>query len=71
MVLRDGTFHVVDSSELAFDWLLLARIGRLISRRNRSRLNRSLAVEIVAPVEIQKGYEHSFPWVKLQSNSSI
>lgn len=53
MVLQDGSYHVVDSSELAFRIATIAAFREIYSKTKPIILEPIMTVEVVAPGEFQ------------------
>ena len=53
MVLQDGSYHVVDSSELAFRITTIAAFREIYSKTKPIILEPIMTVEVIAPGEFQ------------------
>ena len=53
MVLKDGAYHVVDSSELAFRLATIGAFREAFAKTQPVILEPIMTVEVVAPVEFQ------------------
>ena len=53
MVLTDGAFHAVDSSELAFRLATIGAVREIYRAANPVILEPIMTVEVVAPVDFQ------------------
>jgi elongation factor G len=60
MVLRDGAFHAVDSSELAFRLAAIGAFREVYLKTKPVILEPIMTVEVVAPVEFQSASFLSF-----------
>ena len=56
MVLRDGAFHAVDSSELAFRLAAISAFREAFLKTKPVILEPIMTVEVVAPVEFQSAF---------------
>ena len=56
MVLRDGAFHAVDSSELAFRLAAIGAFREAFLKTKPVILEPIMTVEVVAPVEFQSAF---------------
>ena len=56
MVLQDGAYHAVDSSELAFRQAALGAFRESYMKTRPTILEPIMSVEIVAPIEFQGVY---------------
>jgi elongation factor G len=56
MVLRDGAFHAVDSSELAFRLAAISAFREAFLKTKAVILEPIMTVEVVAPVEFQSAF---------------
>jgi elongation factor G len=68
MVLKDGAFHAVDSSELAFRLATIGAFREVFRAAHPVILEPIMTVEVVAPVDFQS---NDFFFLKLISFSSI
>lgn len=53
MILKDGAFHAVDSSELAFRLATIGAFREVYRAANPVILEPIMTVEVVAPVDFQ------------------
>jgi elongation factor G len=68
MVLQDGAFHAVDSSELAFRMATIGAFREAFKQANAVILEPIMTVEAVAPSEFQS---QAFPnWISCLSLTS-